>query len=119
MAELPEIAKLAGQMNKTLKGKTVKTLTLLQDKCANIPPDEFQKRIANAKVTGTHNKGKWIFTALDNGENILLSLGMGADILYFEKEENEPEKYHQSTVFRRYRIHLPFLVVRQIPARIR
>ena len=99
MAELPEIAKLAGQMNKTLKGKTVKTLTLLQDKCANIPPDEFQKRITNAKVTGTHNKGKWIFTALDNGENILLSLGMGADILYFKKEEDEPEKYQIKVLF--------------------
>ena len=99
MAELPEIAKLTGQMNKTLKGKTIKTLTLLQDKCANIPPDEFQKRITNAKINETHNKGKWIFTSLANGENILLSLGMGADILYFENEADEPEKYQVKLLF--------------------
>lgn len=35
MAELPEIAKLAGQMKDTLVGKTVQTVVLLQEKCAN------------------------------------------------------------------------------------
>ena len=42
MAELPEISKLAGQMGDTLSGKTIQSITLLQEKCANIPPDEFQ-----------------------------------------------------------------------------
>ena len=93
MAELPEITKLAGQMKKTLAGKAVKTIELLQEKCANIPEQEFQKRIAGAKVEDVYHKGKWIITKLDNGENILLSLGMGADILYFENEDNLPEKY--------------------------
>lgn len=93
MAELPEIAKLAGQMNDTLCGKVIKSVNLLQEKCANIPVDEFQNRIAGAKINGTKNKGKWIITSLDNGENILLSLGMGADILFFESENNLPEKY--------------------------
>ena len=93
MAELPEITKLAGQMNDTLNGKALKKITLLQEKCANIPAGEFQKRTAGAKFINTRNKGKWIVSALDNGENILLSLGMGADILYFEDEKNEPEKY--------------------------
>jgi formamidopyrimidine-DNA glycosylase len=36
MAELPEIAKIAGQMRDTLRGKTIQTVTLLQEKCANI-----------------------------------------------------------------------------------
>ncbi|MCL2703588.1 MAG: hypothetical protein FWE91_08295 [Defluviitaleaceae bacterium] len=99
MAELPEIAKLAGQMKETLYGKTIQTVTLLQEKCANIPAEEFQKRTGYARITGTRNKGKWIITSLDNGENILLSLGMGADILFFENEENEPEKYQIKVLF--------------------
>lgn len=99
MAELPEIAKLAGQMRDTLRGKTIQTITLLQEKCANIAPNEFQKRTTGARIDNTRNKGKWIITTLDNGENILLSLGMGADILFFDNERNEPDKYQIKVLF--------------------
>jgi formamidopyrimidine-DNA glycosylase len=99
MAELPEIAKLTGQMRDTLCGKTIQAITLLQEKCANIPPDEFQKRTVGARIEDVRNRGKWIITALHNGENILLSLGMGADILYFDNEENEADKYQVKVIF--------------------
>ena len=87
MAELPEISKLAGQMGDTLSGKTIQSITLLQEKCANIPPDEFQKRVNGAKIIDIRNKGKWIITSLNNGENILLSLGMGAYIIFIDDEK--------------------------------
>ena len=99
MAELPEIAKLAGQMRDTLHGKTIQKVILLQEKCANVASDVFQKRTVGAKVGDVKNKGKWIVTSLDNGENILLSLGMGADILFFENEKTEPEKYQVKVLF--------------------
>lgn len=99
MAELPEIAKLAGQMRDTLQGKTVQAVALLQEKCANVPPEVFQKRIAGAKIDDVKYQGKWIVTSLDNGENILLSLGMGADILFAEDQRNEPEKYQVKVLF--------------------
>ena len=99
MAELPEISKLTGQMRSTLRGKTIKTLELIQEKCANITPDEFQTRIMGSVVADVFNKGKWIITTLNNGENILLSLGMGADILYFENERKESEKYQVKVLF--------------------
>ncbi len=100
MAELPEIAKLAEQMNITLQGKIIETVTLLQEKCANIAQEEFQKRTTGARIKETHNKGKWIITTLDNGENILLSLGMGADVLYFDEEKKEADKYQVKVLFR-------------------
>ncbi len=99
MAELPEISKLAGQMRDTLCGKTIEAITIVQEKCSNIPPDEFQKRVASARIKDVRNKGKWIITSLDNGENILLSLGMGADILYFDSENNQADKYQVKVVF--------------------
>jgi formamidopyrimidine-DNA glycosylase len=99
MAELPEIAKLANQMNDTLKGKTLRSIILLQDKCANITQEEFQKRTVGARIKEVYYKGKWIFTSLDKGENILLSLGMGADILYFDDEKKVPDKYQVKVVF--------------------
>jgi len=93
MAELPEIVKLSSQMKKTLQGKTIKSITLLQEKCSNVTVDELQQKTAGAAVTDVYHKGKWIFTSLDNGMYILLSLGMGADILYFDSEEKLPDKY--------------------------
>jgi len=99
MAELPEIAKLEGQMRETLCGKTVRTVVIVQDKCANVPGKEFRDRTAGSKITDVYRRGKWILTSLDNGETVLLSLGMGADILYFEDEKNEPEKYQVKVVF--------------------
>ena len=99
MAELPEIAKLTTQMHHALQGKTIESITLLQEKCANIPAIDFQMRIAGTQVTHITHKGKWIITALNNGEHILLSLGMGADILYFENEKGEPEKYQIKLLF--------------------
>ncbi len=99
MAELPEIAKLVAQMRDTLHGKTIQAITLLQEKCANIPSNEFQKRTIGAKIMNIQNKGKWIITTLHNGENILLSLGMGADILFFDNEKSEADKYQIKVLF--------------------
>jgi len=99
MAELPEITKIATQMNKTLKGKTIETLTLLQEKCLNIPVEAFKKRAEGATIVEVTHKGKWILTTLDNGEHILLSFGMGADVLYFEDENDEQEKYQVKILF--------------------
>ncbi|MCL2397253.1 MAG: hypothetical protein FWC93_04225 [Defluviitaleaceae bacterium] len=99
MAELPEIAKYSGQMREALRGKTIKAIEVLQEKCTNVPVDELQKRTVGAIVADVYNKGKWIFTVLDNGEHILLSYGMGADVLYFEDEGKLPEKYQAKVLF--------------------
>jgi len=103
MAELPEITKLSNQMRETLRGKMIKNISLLQEKCANIPEADFQKRSHGAEIMDIYHKGKWIITSLSNGENILLSLGMGADISFFEDEKNEsarPEKYQIEVLFK-------------------
>jgi len=99
MAELPEIRKLAGQMRDTLTGKIIHGIELLQEKCANVPGAAFQERVAGARVSDIAYRGKWIITALDNGETILLSLGMGADVLYFADEKDLPEKYQVKMTF--------------------
>ena len=99
MAELPEIAKLAGQMKDTLQGKAVQEVALIQEKCSNVPGAELQGRLVGAKVADVYRKGKWIITSFDDGESVLLSLGMGADVLYFENERGEQEKYQVKILF--------------------
>ncbi|MCL1801380.1 MAG: hypothetical protein FWG25_08485, partial [Promicromonosporaceae bacterium] len=83
MAELPEIAKYAGQMHRALRGKEIASVDILQAKCANIPGAEFNDRVAGAKVKHVDYLGKWITIGLDNEETILLNYGMGADVVAF------------------------------------
>jgi len=99
MPELPEIMKLSSQMKETLQGKIIKEITLLQEECSNVPADELQRRTVGARVADIYHKGKWMITSLENGEYILLSLGMGANILYFDKEEEAPDKYQVKVLF--------------------
>ncbi len=100
MAELPEIHKLAGQMKNALVGRTISSAAVLQGKCTNVQPGEFARRVEGAEIVDVWNKGKWIVTELSNGENILLSLGMGADVLFFENEGRTPGKYQVKVTFR-------------------
>jgi formamidopyrimidine-DNA glycosylase len=99
MAELPEITKFAGQMNETFCGKSIRSISILQEKCTNVSAGEFQERVAGSKIKDVRYVGKWIITSLNNGENIVLSLGMGADILYAEKEKDMPEKHQVKVIF--------------------
>ena len=93
MAELPEISKIALQMQDILCGKTIDTIQILQEKCANVPQSVFNTRVCGAVVVQVDYKGKWIVTKLSNGENLLLSFGMGADVWYFAAPAQPQEKY--------------------------
>ena len=94
MAELPEISKFAKQMDETFKGKKISSLKVGQEKCINVPVKDFSDRITNAEITGARYKGKWMILHLNNDENILISMGMGGDILFYKDPAKTPEKHH-------------------------
>lgn len=99
MAELPEIKKIADQMNEKLKGRQIGTVELKQPKCSNISVEELNDRCTKRTVRRVFNKGKWIFVSLDNNENILISLGMGGDIIYFEDGSETQDRYQIKVSF--------------------
>lgn len=99
MAELPEIYQLSIQMNQCLTGKQIEHLEIVQEKCCNVSEQAFVSRVKRAKVKGVRNKGKWIIVSLSNGENMLISLGMGGDLLYFElAQSNQVQEKYQFLV---------------------
>lgn len=98
MAEWPEIHKLQTQMDETLRGKRIAGVELLQPKCCNVSPEELTDRLVGASVEQVRHKGKWILTHLSNGQVQLLSLGMGADVLYSQSAE-KPPKYQAAVDF--------------------
>ena len=99
MAELPEISKIAKQMDQVFKGKKIASLIIEQEKCINVPKNEFSKRLSDAVISGATYKGKWMFIHLNNKENILISVGMGGDILYFNDPGKASDKYQIKVMF--------------------
>ncbi|AUB57508.1 MAG: formamidopyrimidine-DNA glycosylase [Methanobacterium sp.] len=93
MAELPEIMILTSQMDEQLQAKEFQEGELRQEKSLNLPVDEFLEKIRGKKVVKVYNKGKWIFIQLSDEYHLLLNLGMGADILYHETDQELPDEY--------------------------
>lgn len=87
MAELPEIYNICKQMNEVLKEKVISAVEVKQEKCLNLPVEDMLSRLLHNKIQSVANKGKWIVVKLSNNENMLISLGMGGDLLYFEPDK--------------------------------
>jgi len=96
--ELPEIAILAKQMTRQLKGKQIADVNVTQPKCLNISPKRF-RRIVGKRIKETTSKGKWLFTDL-HPDVLLLNLGMGGDLIYHKNEATIPQKYQFRVTFK-------------------
>lgn len=83
MPEIPEITRLAGQMNTYIQGKTIAAADIVQPKCLNIPIDVFKEKVAGAKILESTVHGKWVQIRTSNGW-LLLNLGMGGEVLLVE-----------------------------------
>jgi formamidopyrimidine-DNA glycosylase len=99
MPELPEIANLARQMTRQLKGKWIKDVDVTQPKCLNVSPRKF-RRIVGKTVGETAARGKWLFTQLFPDDNLLLNLGMGGDLRYHKNDSTLPKKYQIRLTFK-------------------
>ena len=91
MAELPEIVVLARQMARELTGKEARDIEVLQPKCLNVPVETFIEGLRGARILGVSPRGKWLFVETTRGW-LLLSTGMGGEILYLSDRGHLPEK---------------------------
>ena len=98
MPELPEIAILAKQMTKQLRGKRIADVKVTQPKCLNIPTKKF-RRVVGRGINETTAKGKWLFMNL-HPDVLLLNLGMGGDLIYHKNEATIPQKYQLRITFK-------------------
>jgi formamidopyrimidine-DNA glycosylase len=98
MPELPEITILARQMKKELVGKTIHAIEVLQPKSLNVSEEDFVAGLTGAQITDVTPRGKWLFVETTQGW-LLLSLGMGGEILYLPHRDALPEKHRLSFDF--------------------
>jgi len=92
MPELPELVVIAEQMQQTLPGKEVASVTIFQPKCLNRPEEDYQRYLPGKRVLGARPLGKWVELAFQGGDRLLVNLGMGGEVCYFKKGEEPPEK---------------------------
>ncbi len=102
MFELPEFVTLAGQINATLAGKTIR-----QGRLGNSPhkfvwynrqPDEFAALAGGKMVGAARARGKWLFIPLNPGY-VLLFGECGGKLLYHPPAAALPGKYHLVLAF--------------------
>lgn len=92
MPELPEIIVIAEQMDQMLQMREVEKVSIFQPKCLNRPEKDYYTYLSGKIVDGVKPLGKWVEISMNGGDRLLVSLGMGGEILYFEKGQNPPKK---------------------------
>jgi formamidopyrimidine-DNA glycosylase len=90
MPELPEIYTISQQMQKSLPGKIIAGIEILQPKCLNVEPEVFTAALSGGRINQVTYHGKWVFVQTTQGW-LLLCLGMGGEILLVTRE-TLPEK---------------------------
>ncbi|HNS49726.1 MAG TPA: DNA-formamidopyrimidine glycosylase family protein [Anaerolineae bacterium] len=84
MPELPEIAVLARDMDRDLARREIAAVEVLQPKCLNVPPAEFESRLKGASITRVHAHGKWL--KLETSRTwLFINLGMGGEVLLVDR----------------------------------
>jgi formamidopyrimidine-DNA glycosylase len=97
MFELPEIATLSAQINKTLTGKIIREGSLGNSSHKfvwyNRKPAEFEKLTRGKKVGKSSFRGKWLFLPLQPGYVLVLG-ECGGRVLFHPEGSSIPKKYH-------------------------
>ncbi|NQT24493.1 fibronectin/fibrinogen-binding protein [candidate division KSB1 bacterium] len=92
MPELPEAVVMARQMDETVQFKTITSVDIAQPKILNRPVDDLTKTLPQRIIEKVYPYGKWIGLQLSDDVRLMISLGMGGEIIYFKQGETPPEK---------------------------
>ena len=93
MPELPEISHLARQMHRALRGRRIVAVEVRQPKCLNVPPARFAALVRGKTIDRVTSRGKWVFAHLAPDATLLVSLGMGGELLLHEPGAALPGRY--------------------------
>jgi len=99
MPELPEVHNFKQYFDAAAIGQTIARMEVHNDKIIrNMSGEAFADALKGRKILGSIRRGKYLFTQLDNGHDVLLHFGMTGDLnLYQEPEDRgrfEKFAYH-------------------------
>jgi formamidopyrimidine-DNA glycosylase len=80
--ELPEVETVAGDLRAAVVGRTVMSVVLGHPKVLRFPvPEVFTAVLPGRRIDSVARRGKFIFCALDGGEDLVFHLGMTGHLL--------------------------------------
>ena len=92
MPEYPEIVSRSKEMQQVLTGLRIEHITVLQEKCLNLPVEDLIEHIVGQTFRSFSSHGKWIIAELDK-DMLAINLGMGGEIIHRKHGEELPEKH--------------------------
>lgn len=88
MPELPEVETVASDLRAAVIGRTITSVTLGHPKVLRFPvPEVFTAVVPGRRIETVTRRGKFIFCALDNGEDLVFHLGMTGHLLVTAPEQ--------------------------------
>ncbi|MFH1193975.1 MAG: bifunctional DNA-formamidopyrimidine glycosylase/DNA-(apurinic or apyrimidinic site) lyase [bacterium] len=107
MPELPEVETIRRQLEKEIKGATIKEVEVRNAKPLNVPPEKFISAVSGAKIKEVGRRAKLLLLYLTNGNILMFHLKMTGRMLLVKKGA-EPTK-HTHIVFKLSPHRLPTL----------
>ncbi len=92
MPELPESVVIARQMDRLLRTKIVASVAISQSKCLNRDEADYYRLLPGQLIDRVVHLGKWIVIGFESGDRLLISLGMGGEILQLAPGAALPDK---------------------------
>jgi formamidopyrimidine-DNA glycosylase len=90
MPELPEVETVMRGLRQRLEGRVIVRATAHRPDLRWPLPENLQRRLTGARVTGFRRRGKYILMRLAGGDSVLLHLGMSGRIVLTPLRPNMP-----------------------------
>lgn len=81
MPELPEVETIRRQLEKTIAGKKIKNVEIIDFK-KKIQPKNLSERLKDLKIERLERRAKLLIFRLSNGENLLIHLKLTGQLIY-------------------------------------
>jgi formamidopyrimidine-DNA glycosylase len=95
MPELPEVETVRRGLAPTLVGARIARVELRRADLRSPFPRHFAKRIAGARVEALTRRAKYLLARLDNGETLIMHLGMSGSLRIENGETLAPGAFHR------------------------
>ena len=86
-------------MHRALRGRRIAGVKVRQPKCLNVTPRRFAGLLRGRSIDRVTSRGKWIIAHLAPDATLLISLGMGGDLLLHEPGTPRPDRYQLKVDF--------------------
>ena len=82
MPELPEIEIIKSQLNRLIRGKTIKGVEIRLPKMVKYPLRKFKKAVEGSEIKNIERRGKLFIIGLSGGNFLVIHLKMSGQLIY-------------------------------------